>query len=157
MGKESWYRYVLDQVSWQSQARATTLVAMAVVFLLVLGAVYLTQSARTAAAGRNLQVLEARRQALEQQNAQLRAEIAALQSVPYLTRRAEGLGLRAATAEDIEYLPLPDLAPASAATPTPIPTPEPFAYDESIDSWLREQWEIFLDQVQIFIQQVPEQ
>ena len=61
--------------------------------------------------GRDLQRLELRRQELEQQNSQIEAEIAALRSVPRLTDRALGMGLRPATANEIEYLPVEGLPP----------------------------------------------
>jgi hypothetical protein len=125
-----------------------------VIVLVVIGALYLAQSARTAAAGRNLQNLEDRRQALEQQNSQLRAEIAALQSVPDLTARAEALGFHHATADEIEYVPLPDLPPAPVLTPTPVPlamSEEPAAYEETLGSWLTAQWERLREQFGFFI------
>jgi cell division protein FtsB len=148
-------RHVIQQGPEQVQERATSLVVTAVIGLVVIGALYLAQSARTAAAGRTLQDLEARRQELEQQNAQLRAEIAGLQSVPRLTARAEELGFHHATVDEIEYMPMPDLPPAPAITPTPIPLAipeeEPAAYEETLGGWLTAQWERLRGQIDLFI------
>ncbi len=152
-------RHVIPQTAEPSQERATSLAATAVIVLVVIGALYLAQSARTAAAGRTLQDLEARRQELEQQNAQLRAEIAGMQSVPRLAARAEELGFHRATTDEIEYIAMPDLPPAPAITPTPIPlaaAEEPAAYEETLGSWLTAQWERLREQIGLFTRRETE-
>jgi len=110
--------------------------------VLVIGALYLAQASRTAAAGRRLQDLEAQRKALEQQNAQLRAEIAALQSVPRLTEQAEALGYHFAYNEDVEYIAFSDLPPRRSSVAEPEPEPEDdlvIPYEESLGGWLARQ------------------
>jgi hypothetical protein len=121
-----------------------------VIIVAVIGALYLAQVSRTAAIGRHLQDLEARRQVLEQQNAQLRAENAALQSVPRLISEAERQGFHTATAEDIEYLKVEKVAPpvtlATTVSSQSIEEMVP-AYDETLGSWLGEQLATWQEQM----------
>src|SRR5574341_2093306 len=117
--RPAWLNQALRQAPWRTQAQATSLMMALLVVVAVIGALYLAQASRTAAAGRRLQELEAQRQILEQENAQLRAEVAALRSVPRLISQAEAVGYRAATVQDLEYLSMPGAAPSVAATPTP--------------------------------------
>src|SRR5574341_2584309 len=93
--KNSWLDQALRQAPWRTQAQATSLLMALVIVVAVIGALYLAQASRTAAAGRRLQELEAQRQILEQENAQLRAEVASLRSVPRLIAQAEAVGYRA--------------------------------------------------------------
>jgi hypothetical protein len=128
-----------------------------VVIVAVIGALYLAQASRTAAAGRRLQDLEEQRQQLEQQNAQLRAEIAALRSVPRLTREAEVLGYRPATANEVEYLPVENVAPPPereviAAPADPDAEDSVPAYDETLEGWLSAQFAGFRAEVAAFLQ-----
>ena len=125
--------------------------ALSVIVVLVIGALYLAQATATATAGRDLQALELRRQELEQQNAQIEAKIAALRSVPRLTQRALELGFRPATADEIEYLPVEGLPPAAAPQPEPV-EPELLLYDETLSGWLRAQWVKLIAEFRSFIQ-----
>lgn len=148
---ESWIQHALEQVPWRTQQQATSLVMAFVVIVAVIGAMYLAQASRTAGAGRRLQELEVQRQALEQQNAQLRAEIAALRSVPRLIAEAERLGFHIASSEEVEYLEVevaPPVATPAVTSDTEEEVPE---YDETLESWLTEQMAAFRDQLQEFI------
>jgi hypothetical protein len=142
--EDGWLEHQLRQAPWRTQTQGTSLVMAAVVMVAVIGALYLAQSSRTAAAGRRVQELEAQRQLLVQRNAQLGAEIAALRSVPRLIREAETMGYHAARSDEVEYLvvrgvaqPEEDLVaqarepeePAQAAEPVP-------EYDETLEGWL---------------------
>lgn len=135
-----WLNQALRQAPWRSQTQATSLTLAGVVIVVVIGALYLAQASRTAAAGRRLQEMDGQRQVLEQQNAQLRAEIASLRSVPALIARAEQLGYHAASSRDVEYLAVPG-APPAPITPTPPSdsTELVAAYDETLASWLTDQ------------------
>ena len=152
----SWIQHALEQAPWRSQQRATSLVMAFVVIVAVVGALYLAQASRTATTGRRLQELEAQRQTLEQQNAQLRAEVAALRSVPRLIAEAERLGFHVASAEEVEYLEL-EGAPPTAETGLEPPAPraaeedEVPEYEETLESWLTAQLAAFREQFQQFI------
>jgi cell division protein FtsL len=144
-----WLSHALKQAPWRTQTQTTSVVMTTVVVVLVIGALYLAQATRTATAGRTLQKLELEKQMLEQQNAQLRAEIAALQSVPRLIASAQGMGYRPARPDEIEYLPVPGLAPATA--PTPAPAEDVPVYDETLRGWLDEQVDVFRKEWGIFL------
>ena len=111
----------------------------------VIGALYLAQASRTAAAGRRLQAMEQQRQALEQENEQLRAEIAALRSVPRLTGAAESLGYHPAGPGEVEYMLVKNVPPLAEPTPAPDLTTseiEP-TYNETLECMLAEQLSTF--------------
>jgi cell division protein FtsB len=138
--RTGWLSHALKQAPWRTQTQTTSVVVTTVVVVLVIGALYLAQATRTATAGRALQQLELDKRTLEQQNAQLRAEIAALQSVPRLVARAQAMGYRPARPDEIVYLPVPGLAPVVA--PTPAPAEEVPVYDETLRGWLAEQADV---------------
>lgn len=146
---------VFQQAPWRTQTQATSLVLAAVVIVATIGALYLAQASRTAAAGRQLQQYEERREQLELENAQMRAEIAALQSVPRLIERAEALGFRQARADEVRYMPVTGVTEAELE---PIPVEESVAlpypgqqsvptYDETLESWLSDRLEQLRDRL----------
>ncbi len=156
--EKTWIQHTLKQAPWRTQAQGTSLVMAVVVIVAVIGALYLAQVSRTATAGRRLQSLEAQRQVLEQQNAQLRAEIAALRSVPRLIAEAERLGYHAAGPDEVEYMTLPGVSPPSTEAPSASPTPESGAgqavspYTETLESWLTDRLADFRAELQEFIE-----
>lgn len=136
-----WFRHALQQAPWRTQTQTTSLVLVVVVLVAVIGALYLAQASRTARVGRQLQALEAERQLLEQQNAQLRAEIAAQRSVPRLINEAQALGYHPARSPEVEYLLVEDVPPLVVPTATPPVSVESMVprYDETLEGWLSEQ------------------
>ncbi len=148
MSSPRWLRSTFRQAPWRTQTQATSLVLAVVIMVVVIGALYLAQASRTATVGRRLQALEAQRRTLEQQNAQLRAEIAALRSVPRLTAEAERLGYHAARPDEVEYLFIKGAPPQPLPTPTPPLTVEQVVprYRETLPSWLAERWAVFRTQ-----------
>jgi hypothetical protein len=139
--RDSWITHALESAPWRDQQQAGSLALAVVVIVAVIGALYLAQASATAAAGRRLQDLEAQRQVLEQENAQLRAEIAALRSVPRLIAEAQRLGYRPAGPQDVEYVRLDGLVPPPALDEPGIPQPgdegdDLEVYQETLESWL---------------------
>jgi cell division protein FtsB len=143
--EEQWIQQALRQAPWRTQTQATSLVLAVVVLVAVIGALYLAQASRTAATGRRLQAMEARRQVIEQQNAQLRAEIASLRSVPRLIAEAERLGYRTASLGEVEYLIVDDVPPLPEPPPPPPIRAEEVVprYNETLEGWLSEQLAVF--------------
>jgi len=138
---ERWFQHALQQAPWRTQTQTTSLMLVIVLLVVVIGALYLAQASRTAGVGRRLQALEAERQRLEQQNAQLRAEIAAQRSVPRLIAEAQALGYHPASSAEVEYLFVENVPPLAPPTPTSLSRVEEVVplYDESLESWLADQ------------------
>lgn len=151
MTQQSWIRHALNQAPWRDQQQTGTLALAVVIIVSVIGAIYLAQASTTAAAGRRMQDMEAERQALEQQNAQLRAEIAALRSVPRLIIEAERMGFRPATTDDVEYIRIEGIAPPPDELKPVLPEPveeEVPTYEETLESWLSNQLSTFRQNMQ---------
>lgn len=144
----NWLRRTIRQAPWRTQTQTSSLLLAGVVLMGVIGAMYLAQASRTAATGRRLQELIGERARLEQQNAQLRAEIAALRSVPRLIRQSQAMGYRAAGPDEVYYLEIEGIG---APLPTPdafIVEPEPVpTYDETLESWLSHHFKDFQAQL----------
>jgi hypothetical protein len=135
------------------QRQVVALAALGLFVAIIIGALYLAQSTSLATLGRQLENLIAQRNLLEQQNEQLREEIAQLRTVPRLLARAQELGFREATINDIEPLvlagynpnrPSDEIVLAAAAAPPPV------VYEENFIGWLQQQWDAFIGQFQGF-------
>lgn len=124
---------------------------------IIIGALYLTQSSTASTLGRQLEELITTRDNLQQQNEQLRAEIANLQRVGRLLLRAEELGFTPARETDIQYIVVdgynPDrvrdqavIAPEVESAPVP-------QYDESFSGWVQQQIDALRAQIEGFSQQ----
>lgn len=124
---------------------------------IIIGALYLSQSASSAALGRELEVLIAQRNNLEQQNEQLRADISSLRGVSRLLVRAAELGFVSATNNEIDYLVINGYNPNRSETVAPITEPdvELPAYDESFIGWVQQQFESFGRQLENMQQEQP--
>lgn len=121
----------------------------------IIGALYLSNVADTSTIGRELESLLAQRDQLEQTNEQLRVEIAELRSVPRLLARAESLGFRDASANEVEYLAVDGYSPARNRTVAPIREEAPStlpAYDETFMGWLQQQADDLAQQFSTFNQ-----
>lgn len=144
----------LLQTRGVAEERLTSLVLALVVLVAFIGTIYLAQSSRTAAAGRRVQELETQRELLEQQNAQLRAEIAALRSVSRLREEAEEMGYREAAPDEVVYMEL-------AAVPPRILPPEEEEdvtplFEETLESWLFERLSNVRRNLQLLFEPPPE-
>lgn len=148
----NWLQHTLDRSRWRPQRQVIALATLGLFVLIIIGALYLSQSAAASTLGRQLDDMLAERDELQQQNEQLRGEIALLQSMPRLQGRANELGFVPADAEDIRYIVIDGYDPNArvaviAAAPEPTPLPE---YDETFGGWLQQQWDHFLAQVEAF-------
>ncbi len=85
--------------------------ASLVVALIITAGLYLAVNAKVANAGRELLTLEARRDGLERENSELMTFFAQITSPERLLERAVSMGFRAATPGEIDYFPVPGMAP----------------------------------------------
>jgi hypothetical protein len=147
-----WIQHTLDRSRWRPQRQVLALATLGLFVAIIMGALYLSQSASTSAIGRQLEELILERDDYEQANEQLRAEIASLQSMPRLEQRAADLGFLPAGNADIEYLVVdgynPNREPAVALAPPEEATLP--AYDESFVGWVQQQFDSFRRQLENF-------
>lgn len=139
---------------WRPTRGMIALGTLALFVAIIIGALYLSQSASTSAIGRQLENLVTERNELERQNEQLRAEIASLRGVGRLLTRAQELGFEQAGAGDIEYVVVPGYEPASAAVVVAAEdlAPPP-VYDESFTGWVQQQLDALRQQFEGFVQE----
>ncbi len=152
-----WLQHTLDRSRWRPQRQAVALMTLSLFVAIIIGALYLSQASSASALGRQLEDLIAQRDDLEQENEQLRAEIASLQSMPRLQQRAEALGFVTASENDIEYLVVNGYNPDREVSVAPLTTkPQPVpSYDESFTGWLQQQIDTLRQQLQGFTSQSP--
>jgi hypothetical protein len=141
-------QHALKDNQWRFQKQAVALAGLGVFIAIVIGALYLAQSASVSTLGRQLENLIAKRNQLEQANEQLRADISQMRSVPRLLARAEELGFVKATEDQIEYLYVPGYNPnrPTTATTTVDTTTKLPVYDETFLGWAQQQWDNLVKQ-----------
>lgn len=130
--------------SWRSQRQLVATLSLMVVVGIIIAALYLIQTSTTTTTARELVEMDEYRQHLENENEQLRAEIASYQSLPRVMTRAAELGFRSADDADIQYVIVEGYRyhrPLLAPSPTPTPVEPPRVYDETLLGWLEQQWD----------------
>ena len=93
---------------WKLQSQSAVGILLILVALSLLGWIYLTQASHVATTSRRVRKLEQEKARIEQENLQLMAEIAELESVYRLALRAKELGFVQASVEDAEFLVVAD-------------------------------------------------
>lgn len=149
---QNWLRHALRDNPWHIQRQAAALAALGLFVAIIMGALYLAQSASVSTLGRQLEDLIARRNQLEQTNEQLRGEIASYRTVSRLLARARELGFQEADENQIRYLYVEGYNPHrddTTSTPPSEAAPLP-TYDESFIGWLQQQWDNLIKQLQGF-------
>lgn len=141
-------QHALRDNQWRFQKQAVALAGLGIFIAIVIGALYLAQSASVSTLGRQLENLIVKRNQLEQTNEELRADISQLRSVPRLLARAEELGFVKATEAEIEYLYIPGYNPnrQPATTASVDSSPVLPVYDESFTGWVQQQWDYLVKQ-----------
>lgn len=133
----------------RSQTQLVATLTLLVVVGIIIAALYLIQTSTTTITARELREIGDYREQLERDNERLRAEIAEMESLPRVMTRAAELGFRPAREDEIQYIIVDGYRyDRPQVTPTPTPTPavaEP-VYDETLEGWLRKQWDSLKDQ-----------
>jgi hypothetical protein len=101
--------HCIKESRWKLGGRATAGAMLILLAVSLLGWIYLTQASHVATTGRRVQALEAEKVRLQQENLQLMAEIAELESVHRLAARARELGFTTSSVEDSEFLVVADM------------------------------------------------
>jgi hypothetical protein len=155
---QNWLQHALQDTPWRIQRQVVALAGLGLFIAVIIGALYLAQSASVATLGRQLEALIAQRNDLEQTNEQLRSEIASYRTVSRLLARARELGFEDAQESQILYLYVQGYNPNRdqvAAAPLPTQAKPLPAYDESFIGWLQEQWDNLKRQFQGFSGESP--
>jgi cell division protein FtsB len=151
---QNWVQHALRNTPWRIQRQVVALGVVSVLIALIMGVLYLAQASSVATLGRQLEVLIAQRNQLEQTNEQLRSEIAQLRSVPRLLARAQELGFAPAAREQLEYLVVdgynPNRPQTAASAVTEKKTEPAPVYDETFTGWLQQQWDALTNQFSNF-------
>lgn len=149
----NWLQHALEDTPWKIQRQVVALAALGIFIAIIIGALYLAQSAAVSTLGRQAEALITKRNQLEQTNEQLRGEIAGYRTVARLLARARDLGFVPVDDNQILYLYVNGYNPnRDEVTPTPVPqaaSPLPM-YDESFVGWLQQQWDSLVGQFQGF-------
>lgn len=119
---------------------------LGVVLAALVAAVYLTVTARTAAAGREIQNMDYKIRIFNQEIEDLQSQLAFILSSAEMEKRAISLGFEPVLTDDINYLAIPGyvdaqpavLAPYTARTVVSAPVTPP-EYTESLFTWLNRQ------------------
>lgn len=152
----SWIGHTFRRNRLGPQRQVVALVVLGLFVAIIIGALYLSQSSSTSALGRRLEELIVERNALEQTNEQLRAEIANLQRVGRLLQRAEELGFAPANGSDMDYVVVDGYNPNRNQVVAPIivdSAPALPAYEESFTGWVQQQFDDFRRQLESFTQE----
>lgn len=137
----SFFEQAIRRTGWRPQRQAVTLAVLGAFLALIMGGLYLSQVASEAARGREMRELLTRRDDLERVNEALRVEIAELQSLDRLRRRASELGFVPASQEDQLFIVVNGYNPNRGQTVAPLQEVEEQlpVYDESFGGWLQQQ------------------
>ena len=144
--------HALYRRAFNPRRQAASLAGLGVVRSPFLRPRYPSPSSAPPPLGPPLSELIEERDALQQMNEQLRAEIAGYRTVERLFRRAQELGFQLARAQDIQYVVIDGYNPNRTVSVIPLesettPLPE---YDESFSGWVQQQWDTLIQQVQQF-------
>ncbi len=126
---------------WRIQRQWIVSFLLAVVSLAMVAALYLDVTARAAIAGREIQNLTYQMSVMRQANSDLETRLASLTSASMMAQRAQALGFKAMSTEEVEYLVVPGyVAPQpeilSALPQASLSAPSiPPEYSQSLLDW----------------------
>jgi hypothetical protein len=146
------FEQAMRQTGWRPQRQAVTVGILGVFLALMMGALYLSQVATEASRGREMRELLQRRDELERVNETLRVEIAELQSLDRLRRRAIDLGFVPAGGDDQVFIVVDGYNPNRSHTVAPLQevTESVPVYNESFGDWLSQQLRVLSRQFEEF-------
>jgi hypothetical protein len=132
----------------QNQTQVVAVIILFVVVTLILGGLYLAQSATSITTVKDIESLTQQRNRLERDNERLKADIARAQSIENRLERAATLGFLPAAPNDIIYLAVDGYV---YNRPTEMPTlvaetATPADYEENFAGWLKNQFDQLRDQ-----------
>lgn len=131
------------QAPWRVQLQWIGTLLLVLVIGMLISGVYLYLSAEATAAGTEIRDLELEREALQIRIADLNTQLAHIRSASYMEQRAEALGYREATKEDIVFVYVPEYSGRQPVFLAPPPGNDSVnasiikpAYRQSLWEWL---------------------
>ena len=104
---------------WLTEAQVALSWGALITLFALVGAIYLFQTSRIAASGRQVQILQNELDEIKQENIELERDIAEAQSLDRLQSDALKQGFTRATPGDVEYLVIPDYPESPEIMSTP--------------------------------------
>lgn len=98
-----------SQTPWRKQLQGIGFVFVVLVLFLLTASVFLSITARSAVVGRQIQINHLAIMEMEYHIEDMETELARLSSVSVIKQRAQEMGFRPATPEDITYLDVPGI------------------------------------------------
>jgi hypothetical protein len=136
-------RHTIIRMNLRPRNQVIAVGLLGLMIVLIFAGVYLSQIASYATMSRQTDELIEERDKLERSNELLRGEIASLETIPRLLERAEVLGFRPATADDIDHLVVQGYNPNRDRTVVPLNTEDSdnqvSGYDETFSGWVQQQ------------------
>ncbi|MEM9955322.1 MAG: hypothetical protein AAF846_27210 [Chloroflexota bacterium] len=150
----NWVKHTLNRTGFQPQRQVAWLLVLGVIMTLTFGGISLSQIATYASTNREIEDFIDERNRLEIENERLRAEIASLQTVPRLQERAQALGYRVATPNDIEHISVPDYDPTTIeeifVTNQDMMVDDVPQYDATFAGWIQQNWDRLVNEFRAF-------
>jgi cell division protein FtsL len=131
------------QTPWRVQLQRLGFIALAILMVLLVAAIYLNISAQAASAGLDFQKLEYEREDLQREIANLDATLGSISSEQSMMDRAQKMGFKPLTMDKAVYVVVPGFAGRQTITFAPAPSSDMLAdpiikpsYTQSLWEWL---------------------
>jgi hypothetical protein len=131
------------QTPWRVQLQRLGYIALAIIMVLLVAAIYLNISAQAATAGLDFQKLEWDREDLQREIANLDATLGQISSEQSMMARAQALGFKPITMDKAVYVVVPGFAGRQTVNFAPPPSSDMLAdpiikpsYTQSLWEWL---------------------
>ena len=140
--------HAYKQAPWRVQRQYVGAFLLAVIGVSMIAALYLQVTARSAAAGREIQEIRFKITAVQRTNADLETQLAKLTSTAEMERRAVKMGYRPVKPGELDYVAVPGFVapePAillAAEDITEYTQPLPSEYTQSLIEWFDERVKI---------------
>ena len=129
------------QAPWRVQLQRLGYVALAILMVLLVAALYLNISAQAATAGLDYQGLEFKRQSIQREIANLDATLALISSEDTMLERAKALGFTPISMDKVVYVVVPGYVDRQPASFAPVPDASMLAEPIIKPSYTQSLWE----------------
>ncbi len=135
------------QAPWRVQLQRLGYIALGIIMVLLVAALYLNISARAATAGLDFQGLDFQRQSLQREIADLDATLAQVTSEDSMRARAEAMGFKPISSDQAVYVVVPGYAGRQPVSLAPVPDTSMLAEPIIKPSYTQSLWEFLFQGV----------